>query len=338
MELQPNQRLGEYILDRPIGRGAFGVVWLGRHHAWEQQRVAVKVPSDPSTARQLQREGQVMHSLEHPSIVRPIAFDPYAEPPYYVMEYVPGQSLRQMLGGRSLSPADTVSVMRQVLSALGFAHERNIIHGDLKPENVLVHERAATDGLTASGTVKVSDFGLSRIQQAAGEGSILLSRSLDRDDPQANSLAGTLAYMSPEVRDGGDVDHRADLFSAGVLLFELLTGRRPAGIERPSELSPHLPKHFDAAFASACCRREARVGSAAELMAMLQPAAIVRSNGQTCPACGRTHARGDQFCTFCGKQMVDHVLRCPTCASYPAPSDRYCTGCGTTLVARMASA
>lgn len=93
-----NQRVGEYILTERIAAGTFGEVWKAHHHVWVDQFVAVKIPTDPQYLRNLQSEGTAVHGLQHPNIVRAIGFDPYASPAYLAMEYVPGTSLRPLIG------------------------------------------------------------------------------------------------------------------------------------------------------------------------------------------------------------------------------------------------
>src|SRR5581483_7171717 len=136
---QSNQRISEYVLEAKVGGGTFGEVWRAHHHVWTDQFVAIKIPTDPQYLRNLQREGVAIHGLTHPNIVRAIGFDPYADPPYLVMEYVPGTSLRPLIQNKSLSIADSVAVMKQVLAGLSYAHSQGLINRDVKPENVLVH-------------------------------------------------------------------------------------------------------------------------------------------------------------------------------------------------------
>src|SRR6478672_5956260 len=137
-----NQRISEYVLDERIGGGTFGEVWRAHHHVWSDQFVAIKIPTDSQYVRNLQREGVAIHGLTHPNIVRAMGFDPYADPPYLTMEYVPGTSLRPLVQNKSLKHQDAVAIMRQVLWGLGHAHSQGVIHRDVKPENILVHERA----------------------------------------------------------------------------------------------------------------------------------------------------------------------------------------------------
>ena len=173
---ETSQRVGEYVLLKRIGRRGVRGGRHARHHAWTGQEVAVKIPTDAEYARQLSREGVAFHGLSHPNIVRPINFDPFADPPYLVMEYVPGVSLRTLLRRGRLRVDDAVAVTRHVLHALHHAHRNGIVHRDVKPENILVHQRAATEGLAADGVVKLSDFGSGLPAAGVGE-SIVLSHS-----------------------------------------------------------------------------------------------------------------------------------------------------------------
>ncbi len=361
-----NQRVGEYILTERIAAGTFGEVWKAHHHVWVDQFVAVKIPTDPQYLRNLQSEGTAVHGLQHPNIVRAIGFDPYASPAYLAMEYVPGTSLRPLIGARSLKPADVVAVMRQVLSGLGYAHKQNLVHRDIKPENILVHERAAREGYGAEGVVKVTDFGLGRAATTTAE-SIAYSQSIS--SPEAREIAGTLDYMPPEQRAGAAVDPRADLYACGVMMYEMLTGERPAGTEVPSDLNPAVPKSLDDAFRRAYTRLDKRFVSAADFLAALStstpPPVLPPGRGAgfapppglrtpprvpqvpggppahpnvapaartgSCPQCRQSVDASDQFCMNCGKQLVENVRRCPQCGAYPDGSDQYCIFCGQVL-------
>ena len=340
----PNQRISEYVLDARIGGGAFGEVWRARHHVWTDQLVAVKIPIDPQYVRNLQREGAAIHGLVHANVVRAIGFDPYADPPYLTMEYVPGTSLRPLIAARNVKVDDVVAIMRQVLRGLQYAHERGVVHRDIKPENILVHERALAEGFGAEGVVKVTDFGLGKAASSAAVGSIALS--ISTDDPKAREIAGTLDYMAPEQRTGGDVDARADLYACGVVLYELLTGERPAGTDLPSDLNKDVPRHLDEAFKRSYARLEKRFASAGEFAdALGQPRSSVvpppvpAARGQRlvpgelrpCPQCHRQVDSADQFCMHCGVQLVQTVRRCPKCGAYPDLSDRFCIFCGEAL-------
>jgi serine/threonine protein kinase len=340
-----NQRISEYLLEQRIGGGTFGEVWRARHHVWSDQLVAIKIPTDGQYIRNLQREGAAIHGLSHPNIVRAMGFDPYGDPPYLVMEYVPGTSLRPLIERRALSPEDAVAVLKQVLAGLAHAHKNGLVHQDIKPENILVHERAASDGFDVAGLIKVTDFGLGKAA-ATSHGSIAFSASLHGAD--AKRIAGTLDYMSPEQRSGGDVDGRSDIYACGVVLYELLTGERPAGTELPSDLNRSSPKYLDEVFRRSYARLEKRYGSIEEFMAALVAPpplpmappplpwqrsgdAAVAGAERKCSNCRKGISVGDQFCMHCGVQLVEWVLRCPQCGAYPDPLDRFCIFCGVAL-------
>src|SRR5678809_634700 len=123
----PNQRVGEYVLSDRIAAGTFGEVWRAHHHVWTDRLVAVKVPTDPQYLRNLQREGVAVHGLTHPNIVRALGFDPYADPPYLTMEYVPGTSLRPLIGRGKLEAKDVVAIMKSVLAGLSHAHAKGVV-------------------------------------------------------------------------------------------------------------------------------------------------------------------------------------------------------------------
>jgi len=328
-----DQRISEYVLDAQVGAGTFGEVWRARHHVWTEQLVAIKIPTDPQYLRNLQREGAAIHGLSHPNIVRAIGFDPYADPPYLITEYVPGTNLRQLVQQRP-SIDDAVKIMQQVLAGLAYAHGQGVVHRDMKPENILIHECAARDGFHAPGAVKITDFGLGRAAARTQIGSIAYSASMN--DDAGREIAGTLEYMSPEQRGGGDVTAQTDIYSCGVILYELLTGERPAGTDLPSESNPRVPAHLDDAFKRSYARLEKRFSSAGEFsQALVAPAPSNRRTTATamrsCPACRGAVDGDDQFCIHCGVQLVASVRRCGRCGAYPESDDRFCIFCGEGL-------
>jgi serine/threonine protein kinase len=269
--------VGEYVLDEKIGQGAFGEVWKAHHRAWLDQLAAVKIPTDPAFLRQLQSEGFSLHRLSHPNIVRVVGFDPAGSPPYLMTELVDGPSLRELLSRGRLSISHAVAILRQILTGLAYAHGRGAVHGDLKPENVLVERSAADDGnWTEPGAVKLTDFGVGLVSAAAIIGKSGSSRLLGSD--RAGSV-GTLADIAPEQQKGTTPDAKCDLFACGVILFELLTGERPAGAELPSDLNPDVPRALDDVFRKAYARRERRFDSAQEFLGALDA-----SGGSTAPA------------------------------------------------------
>jgi serine/threonine protein kinase len=342
VNVQPGQRVGEYVLIAPVGSGAFGEVWRAQHHVWADQVVAVKIPGDPEHLRALQRESATIHNLTHPNIVKAIAFDPYAPVPYLAMEFVPGSSLRPLVQNKSLSTMDTALIMKQILTGLQYAHSQNVVHRDIKPENILIHERAQKEGLAFPGVVKLTDFGLGRQTIGAGNGSIAYSASIN--SPVGPHIVGTLDYMSPEQRAGAPADPRADLYSCGVVFFEMLTGQRPAGTDLPSDLKSGIPPALDEIFRRSYARLEKRYASAGDFLAAISKASLPPPLPSRpvaalsfCPSCRRPVDGAVQFCMNCGCQLTVVVRRCPKCGAYPDPSDKFCMFCGQTMTAPMAA-
>ncbi|QRN93050.1 serine/threonine protein kinase [Archangium violaceum] len=219
-----------YELVRVLGRGGMGEVWLARQKSLRRM-VAVKVlpprlAKDPEFVTRFDKEATALAALNHPNIVQIIDRGVAGEHYYFVMEYVEGRSLRDVM--RELSPSEALRVALQVARAIESAHDKDIIHRDLKPENILLDGR---------GHVKVADFGLAGIR-----------RPDSRLQLTATAVAmGTINYMAPEQRrDAKNVDGRADLFSFGVVLYEMLTGELPVGrFKLPSERVEGLDARVD---------------------------------------------------------------------------------------------
>lgn len=342
---EPGMRVGEYVLEECVGAGTFGEVWQARHHVWEKDHVAVKLPTEPEYVRYLQREGIVVHGLRHPNVIRVVGFDPYAENPYLVMELVDGPALRQAIDEhpQGMPIEIALTALRGILGAMSAAHAANVLHRDLKPGNVLLNLQDRPLSELATADVKIGDFGLG-VGNAETLRSIAQSASLAREDV----LVGTLAYMAPELRDGQrKPDARSDLYSIGVMLFEMLTGERPAGTELPSTVRADAPAALDEVFRRLYARHGRRYDSASAVLEDLDkrlaaaratvpspPAAVVgvpTGAMTSCPACRHVVAADDQFCTQCGHQLVARVRRCPTCQGYPGKQDQYCIFCGAAL-------
>jgi len=246
-----------YEMERVLGRGGMGEVWLARQVSLGR-KVAVKVlpprlAKDPEFVTRFDKEATALAALNHPNIIQIIDRGVEGQHYYFVMEYVEGRSLREVM--RELSPPEALRVAMQVARAIESAHDKDIIHRDLKPENILLDGR---------GHVKVADFGLAGIR----------SGSDSRLQLTATSVAmGTLNYMAPEQRrDAKNVDGRADLFSFGVVLYELLTGELPVGrFKLPSERVPGLDPRVDEVVARLLENEpEARYARAAEVCHALE--------------------------------------------------------------------
>jgi serine/threonine-protein kinase len=337
-KLKEGDRISNYLLEAQVGSGSFGEVWRARHHVFGD-KVAVKIPTDGQYVRNLQREGVVIHGLKHPNIVRAIDLDPYADPPYLIMEYVDGPSLRAAIDHyRSNFPIPAaVTVLRGILQALSAAHRNGLVHRDIKPANILLNHPLETIDSISEQSVRVTDFGLGQVGGVTTR-SILQSGSLETEE--GRSIAGTLVYMSPEQRDGQSVDPRSDLYSCGIVLFEMLTGERPQGGDLPGTLRPAVPSHLNGVFDRAYTRYHRRFASAEEMAAALSPEekpAIPLAPSRDaygrliCPQCRSEVLADDQFCIRCGRQLVSAVPRCPSCRAFVHRNDLFCIFCGSDL-------
>ena len=211
------RRLGPYEVTGLLGRGGMGIVYLG-HDTRLQRPVAIKalppaVPHDDRMRARLRREAMAAGALSHPGIATVFALEEFEAQLYLIQEYIPGRTLRATMKLREgRMPIDEIaSIALDIARALAAAHAHGVLHRDLKPENVL-H--------TPDGAIKVVDFGLARFEPGAG---IAGDQTLTRP----GATPGTPGYMAPEVLRGDPVDARADQFSFGVLLYELVTGEHP---------------------------------------------------------------------------------------------------------------
>ena len=330
-------RINNYLLQKRVGAGSFGEVWRARHHVFNDT-VAIKIPTDAQYVRNLQREGVAIHGLKHPNIVRAIDLDPYADPPYLIMEYVDGPSLRAVIDEkRSNFPiVAAVTIMRGILQALSAAHEGGFVHRDVKPANILLNEPPVDLADIGEQCVKVADFGLGHV---GGTTTQSIVQSGSHVTEEGRSIAGTIAYMSPEQKEGKVVDARSDLYACGVILFEMLTGERPQGGDLPSSVRTSVPKQLDDVFSRCYTRLDRRFASAQHMLAALRetpmppppPPANTAGCALTCPSCGKSVHRDDQFCIYCGQQLVASVPRCQACDAFVQASDRYCIVCGQDL-------
>ena len=204
--------IGKYELRQLLGKGAMGIVYegfdpiIGRRLAIKTVRLPDQEDSEAQDAlARFKREAQAAGRLTHPNIVGVFDYGETPEVAYIVMEFVEGTALKKLLDRNERFPlAEIVRMMRALLAGLQYSHERGVVHRDIKPANVM---------LTPSGEIKIADFGIARIE----------SSSLT----QAGTMMGTPSYMSPEQFMGQTVDSRSDIYSAGVVLYQLLTGEKP---------------------------------------------------------------------------------------------------------------
>ncbi len=222
MPLSPGTRLGPYEITAKLGEGGMGEVWratdgkLGRD-------VALKVlpddfVDDPERLARFEREARVLASLNHPNIATLYGLEHLEDQHALVMELVEGEGLDELIARGPVPIEEALPIARQVAEALEAAHEAGIVHRDLKPANVRVRP---------DGAVKVLDFGLAKVWESEGiSGSKSLSPTITQHHTRAGVILGTAGYMSPEQARGRPVDKRADVWAFGVVLWEMLTGRK----------------------------------------------------------------------------------------------------------------
>jgi len=205
------KRIGPFIVDKELGSGAMGAVYRGRHTE-SGRKVAIKVvapglAANANALKRFKRETAILKQLEHPNIVKLLASGKIQGTPFYVMEYVEGESLDHVMERRGrITWEDLIPLGQQLCAALQHAHEKGIVHRDLKPANLM---------MLKDGTVKLADFGIAKDIDVTAL-------------TAANSTVGTAAYMSPEqCRGSVDVTNKSDLYSMGVMFYELITGRKP---------------------------------------------------------------------------------------------------------------
>src|SRR5215211_7902264 len=219
--------VGKVRIEREIARGGMAEVYLGTHLTVDRA-VAVKVmhnhiEADPDLQSRFEREAKVVAGLRHPNIVQIFDFDTEEGHPYIVMEYLMGPSLAVYLRelhkrGQRLEPIQIARLLITIAAALDYAHEQGVVHRDIKPGNIILHNKSKhvsiEQHLTARTEPVITDFGLVRIAQAATQ-------------TASGAVSGTPAYMSPEQAQGIKVDYRSDIYSLGVVLYEMLAGRIP---------------------------------------------------------------------------------------------------------------
>lgn len=279
-------KLGRYDIIRVLGRGAMGLVYEARDPNLNR-RVAIKTIkvenlSEEAAAEYEARFKTEAHSaarLQHPNIVSVYDSDRHGDMAFLVMEFIQGEDLKHHLdGGKRYSLEQSLAMVRELLSALEYAHRQSIVHRDVKPANLLIE---------ADGRLKLTDFGVARIQDS-GEAT-----------RTQGSMVGTLKYMSPEQVQGQPIDARADLFAVGIVLYQLLTGKRPFDGDTdftiiqqivnhtpvaPSSINNLLPPAIDAVVARALTKnRDQRFATAQEFAQALQEASGQASDPTVVP-------------------------------------------------------
>ena len=210
----------QYRIESKLGEGGMSTVWLALDTRL-RRRVAIKFLSDDladaEARRRFQREAQMASSLNHPHIVTVYDTGEYEGRQYLVTEYVDGGTLKDWVKDKRRTPKEVAEVLTGVADGLAAAHQAGILHRDIKPMNILV---------ARNGYAKLADFGLAKL---AEDGTIDLAARLPEGPTRPGLILGTIAYMSPEQASGQPLDSRSDIFSFGVVLYEMFSGRRPFG-------------------------------------------------------------------------------------------------------------
>src|SRR5262245_41107392 len=215
------RKLLHYVIESQLGRGGMGVVYRALDTKLNRP-VAIKVlPSDaladPTRKQRFEQEARAASALSHPNIITIHDIDTTEGVDFIVMEYVPGKSLDRVIPRRGLPLGEALHYAIEIADALAGAHLAGIVHRDLKPGNIMV---------TDKGHVKILDFGLAKLVEAAESDDAAATKTVQARTEEG-AIVGTAAYMSPEQAEGKPVDSRSDIFSFGVVLYEMLTGRRP---------------------------------------------------------------------------------------------------------------
>src|SRR5829696_2188209 len=263
------KELGSYKIEKLLGAGGMGEVYLGRDNKLDRT-IALKILpwqflTGADRLERFQREARALSSLNHPNLVTIYEVGEFNGLHFIAMEFVDGQTLSSLR--EKLSLKELLSIVAQVAEALGAAHQSGIVHRDIKPDNVMVR---------ADGYAKVLDFGLAKLMEPT-------PAQRDAANTQIGVAMGTLAYMSPEQASGEPIDHRTDIWSLGVVLYELVTGKKPFSAESrqltineilsteptpPSVIRPTLPSELDLVLTKALDKdRELRYQTASDFRA-----------------------------------------------------------------------
>lgn len=242
-----------------IGHGGMSAVFRARQPKLDRV-IALKVlpkslAATPGFAERFTREGRVLARLSHPNIVTVHDFGESGGFCYLIMEYVDGVNLRQAMRAGRFTPEQALNIIPVMCEALQYAHSQGVLHRDIKPENIL---------LDAKGKVKIADFGIAKILDEKGDGGMMLT--------QSGAKLGTAPYMAPEqIEQPASVDHRADIYSLGVVFYEMLTGELPLGrFAAPSEKSAVNGNMDEVVFRALAKDRAMRQQSAGEFKTQIE--------------------------------------------------------------------
>jgi len=219
--LAPHNAIAHYLLLAPLGEGGMGEVYLAEDTKLGR-KVALKLlhaefTRDAGRVRRFEQEARAASALNHPNILTIFEIGEANGAHYIATEFIDGQTLREWLSGERLAPAAALKIATQIAAALTAAHKAGIVHRDIKPENVM---------LRRDGIVKVLDFGLAKLIEQRPAAVDTEAPTITKVNTSPGTVLGTVSYMSPEQVHGQEADHRADIFSFVVILYEMLSNRR----------------------------------------------------------------------------------------------------------------
>jgi hypothetical protein len=332
----PGTMIQHFEVIRELGRGGMGRVMLARDTKLARL-VALKFLGirGGTVAQRFVVEARATARCQHENIVVIYEVDEWCGSPYMALEYLEGISMKTLLEQGPVPIAQTIEILKKVCRALVRAHSFNMVHCDLKPDNILI---------TKDGSVKVLDFGIARISGGADQAAVAaihqeLARGLHGLGGDENTVSGTPPYMSFEQWGIGEIDHRTDIWAMGIIMWEALCGEHPLpslstesilasaiALDEPlpslATVAPHLPPEI-IAIADRCLvkRKEGRYGSASELLAALEAASTVRVarrvTAEDCPYPGLAAYQEDDADRFFGRErevaavisrLADHPL------------------------------
>src|SRR6266480_5312763 len=220
MTIASGTKLGRYKIRSQLGEGGMGEVYRARDEKLNRD-VAIKVlpvalSADAERLRRFEQEAQAAGALNHPNILVIFHIGIHEGAPYIVSELLEGETLRERLAGAALPQRKAIDYALQIARGLAAAHEKGIVHRDIKPDNIFI---------TDDGRVKILDFGLAKLT-AVADGTSQTEVPTRKVNTDPGTVMGTMGYMSPEQLKGQHVDHRSDIFSFGAILYEMLSGKR----------------------------------------------------------------------------------------------------------------
>ena len=311
--------IGGYRIEEIIGAGAMGVVYRATQLSLNRP-VALKILPQRLAKQErfvasFDHESAALATLNHPHIVTIIDRGHENDIYYFVMEYVEGTTLKYLLDDGPILADQAIRYAIQICDALDYAHRKGIVHRDIKPRNIMI---------TSEGNVKLADFGLAMLLHADEIGT-----------PSAVVDGGSENYMAPEQqRRDPSVDGRADIYSLGIVLYEMLTGKLPFPSYRPpSKAGDGVPAALDPVVDRALRGNPSeRYETASEFRGMLEEAAAaVRRTGAICPRCKTTNPPAERKCRACGADLSDLFETCLSCGAENRRDAQTCSACQADL-------